>query len=166
MTNQTNAEADFSLAGILVALIFGYIAFKLFPVVNGIGIIYNYLNGEELVPKLFMLYLKSVTNDRFSEMLSFFYIWFWALFISYCIKTIISIYHAFSPSNQNIIFIAWIAIILEVLPIFLKIWQVITFDDAIVMFIVIYIPTIICFAIIFILDFYKQYRIKNLEQYN
>jgi hypothetical protein len=147
--NDINSSSDtFSLSGLIVSALFGYIAYKFFPIVKGVNKIYEYLNSDELPAQLLLEVLESVTDGKFSNMFSFFNYWFWAIFISYCIKTIISFKHSFNPSADNITTIGWTAMILEVLPIFFKVWSINSFGDAFQIMIVVYIPTIIGIAIL------------------
>ena len=149
-TDGDGQVADsFSFAGIIVAVLFGYITYKFYPLVKGIDSVYNNLNSDDILPKLFLEYLNSASDGKFSDMFSFFQIWFWAVLISYGIKTLISVSHAFSPSPENISNIGWTAMILEVLPIFLKIWSINSFEDAIPIMIIVYIPTIIGIALLY-----------------
>ena len=143
------APDSFSFAGIIVAVLFGYLTYKFYPLVKGIDSVYNYLNSEDFLNKIFLEYLNSASDGKFSDTFSFFHIWFWAVLISYGIKTLISVSHAFSPSPENISYIGWTAMILEVLPIFLKIWSINSFEDAIPIMIIVYIPTIIGIALLY-----------------
>lgn len=150
-SKDINSQVDdsFSFAGIIVAVLFGYLTYKFFPFVKGVDNVYHYLNSDDFLPKLFFEYLDSASDGKFSNMFSFFRIWFWALLISYGIKTIISLSHAFSPSRENISAIAWTAMILEVLPIFFKIWSINSFEDALQIMIIVFIPTIIGIALLY-----------------
>lgn len=140
---------SFSFAGIIVAVLFGYLTYKFYPLVKGIDSVYNNLNSDDFLPKIFLKYLNSASDGKFSDMFSFFHIWFWAVLISYGIKTLISVSYAFSPSPENISYIGWTAMILEVLPIFLKIWSINSFEDAFPIMIIVYIPTIIGIALLY-----------------
>lgn len=146
---NSQSTSSFSFAGIIVAVLFGYITYKFYPFVKGVDKVYNYLNSDDFLPKLFLEYLNSASDGKFSSMFSFFHIWFWALLISYGIKTIISISHSFNPSRENITYIAWTAIILEVLPIFFKTWSINSFEDAIQIMLIVYIPTILGIALLY-----------------
>ena len=149
-TDGNGQVADsFSFAGIIVAVLFGYLTYKFYPLVKGIDSVYNNLNSDDILPKLFLEFLNSASDGKFSDMFSFFHIWFWAVLISYGIKTLISVSHAFSPSPENISYIGWTAMILEVLPIFLKIWSINSFEDAIPIMIIVYIPTRIGIALLY-----------------
>jgi hypothetical protein len=152
MTNLKNSKStsdNFSFTGLIVAFLFGYIAYKFLPIVKGVSHIYEYLNSDDIIAQLISNFFESYTNGRFHNMFSFFHFWFWALLISYVIKTIISLYHAFSPSYKNMGYIGLTAMILEVLPIFFKIWSIDTFEEAVQIMLIIYIPTIIGIALLY-----------------
>jgi hypothetical protein len=149
-SHSSNASTDnFSFAGLIVAILFGYIAYKFFPIVKGVHNIYNYLGSDDFLAQFLSKFLESSTNGRFQNMFSFFHIWFWTILISYVIKTIIALNHSFSPSQNNISYIGWTAMILEVLPIFFKIWSINSFEDALQIMLIVYIPTIIGIALIY-----------------
>lgn len=142
----SNSQSDdsFSFAGIIVAVIFGYITYKFcLPLAKGIDNVYRILNSDDLLIKSFLEYLDDASYGKFSNALSFFRKWFWVLLISYGIKTIISLSHAFYPSRYSIFYIAWTAIILEVAPVFFKYWSISTIKNACFISIIVYIPTIL-----------------------
>jgi hypothetical protein len=127
-----------------VAIIFGYITYKFcLPLAKGIDNVYRIINSDDLLIKSFLEYLDHASYGKFSNTLSFFRKWFWVLLISYGIKTIISLSHAFSPSRDTIFYIAWTAFILEVAPIFFKYWSISTIENACYVSIIVYIPTIL-----------------------
>lgn len=147
--SKNEKNDSFSFAGIIVAALFGYITYIFFPFVKGIDDINNSLNSDDFLPMLFLKFLNSAFDGKFDNLFSFFHIWFWMVLASFGIKTIISVFQAFSPSPKNIMYIALTAMFLEVLPIFFKIWSINSFEDAFEVMLVVYIPTIIGIALLY-----------------
>ena len=137
---------SFSLGALISTLIFAYFAYNLFHLAYGFEKINDALNSENFLTKFLVKYFNSISEDKFSDLQSFFHFWFWALFISYIIKTIFSFLHISSPLVENIKFIGISTLVLEVAPIFFKSWQYTSFDKACGTAIL-FIPTMICILI-------------------
>jgi hypothetical protein len=148
MKSKTNFST-YSIQGLLAALLFGYFTYKLFPVLQDADEVYDYFTSDDLIANLISSNLQSATDGKIGSFLNFIYFWFWAVFISYLIKTITAIKHIFNPSIGTIYVISWTAVILEVLPIFIKIWSISSFEDGLKIMLIVYIPTLIGIALLF-----------------
>ena len=143
-------EDNFSFGAILAALLFGYIAYDFFlPVTKGLHKVHGYLNSDDFIAKILMKFLDYSTDKGFSSFLKFIHLWFWAILISHVIKVFFSVKQAFNPSSENISIIGWTALILEVSPVFFKVWSNSNFEDALQIMLIVYIPTIIGIAFMY-----------------
>ena len=128
---QNKESREFSFGGFIAAILFAYLAYIFFPFVKGLDNLVSYLNSDDLIPNLILEFLTDATEGKFNDGIKFFRFWFLAVWISYVSKSLICLYHVYSPSSDNVNVIFLLALMFEVLPVFIKIWSESSVTDAI-----------------------------------
>jgi len=145
---QNDKTKEFSIGGIIAAALFGYLAYNFYPFVNGLDNLVAYLHSGEIIPNIILDFLADETEGKFSDGIKFFRFWFWAVLISYSAKSLLCLYHAFSPTSENVNTILMFALVLEVLPIAIKVWSELGIIDAVEAGIFVSVPTLFAAGLI------------------
>ena len=120
---QNKESREFSFGGFIAAVLFAYIAYNFYPFVIGFDNLVAYLHSGEIFPTLILDFLVEETEGKFSDGIKFFRFWFWLVLISYASKSLFCFYHVFSPTSENANMVLIWALVLEVLPVVIKVWS-------------------------------------------
>jgi hypothetical protein len=132
----------FSFKGIIAACFFGYVAYYFYSLAVIISNVNDFINRDDFFSKFLLHGFNNLSEGKFEDYLSFFHFWLWLLFVSFSIKTLISLRHAFYTPVNNLVIVGTVGILCDTLPIFLFSLKYNTFEDSMPMLLM-YVPTII-----------------------
>jgi hypothetical protein len=137
-----NSSDYFSFRGIIASAFFAYIAYYFHSLANLGNSFYNFINEDKIASIFLLNTFNKISEGNFDKFLSFFHFWLWLLFLSFVIKTIFCLRHAFITPKNNVIIVGSVGVVFDILPLFLFFLKYKSMEDA-MSSILFYIPTII-----------------------
>jgi hypothetical protein len=137
-----NSSDYFSFKGIIASAFFGYIAYYFHSLANLGSSFYSFINEDKIASIFLLNTFNKISKGNFDKFLSFFHFWLWLLFLSFVIKTIFCLRHAFITPKNNVIIVGSVGVLFDMLPLFLFFLKYKSMEEA-MSSIIFYIPTII-----------------------